>query len=88
LKSRKELQGSTSQVSPTQPDVDTSEAVTMDEAAQRTRLGRTFLYDAIDPRKAAEKGLPVLPSLKIGKLRRVRVEALRTWLRTLEARAA
>jgi hypothetical protein len=82
-RSRKGLAGTAAQLA-----ADNGEAWTIDEAAKRARLGRTLLYDAINPEKAAEKGLPVLPSLKIGKLRRVRAEAFRAWLRALEARAA
>jgi hypothetical protein len=88
VKHSKELLSSSSHASSAPTDSDCGEALTVGEVAKRARLGRTLIYDAINPEKAAEKGLPVLPSFKIGKLRRVRAESFRTWLRTLEARAA
>jgi excisionase family DNA binding protein len=55
-------------------------AVRVEDAAKLAGVGRTEIYRAI---KQGE-----LASLKIGKRRLVRVEALRRWLADLEARTA
>ena len=54
------------------------EAVAVAEAARRAGVSRSLLYEAI--------GAGSLPSVKIGKRRLVRVEALRRWLASLETR--
>jgi len=56
------------------------EAVSMDEAAARAGVSRTFLYERISSGE--------LPTVKVGKRRLVRVEALRGWLASLEGRTA
>ena len=48
----------------------------MEEAARRAGVSRTFLYEHI--------GSGQLPTIKLGKRRLVRLEALRAWLRHLE----
>jgi excisionase family DNA binding protein len=55
-------------------------AVRVEDAAKLIGIGRTEIYKAI---KAGS-----LASLKIGKRRLIRVEALREWLAALEQRAA
>ena len=55
------------------------EAVSVDEAARRAGVSRAFLYE----RLAAGE----LPSIKLGKRRLVRVEALRAWLASHEQSA-
>jgi excisionase family DNA binding protein len=54
-------------------------AVGVEEAARMAGIGRTEAYRAIKDGR--------LPSLKIGKRRLVRVEALGAWLRALERSA-
>jgi excisionase family DNA binding protein len=61
------------------PAID-AEAVSVAEAAARAGVSRTFLYEAISSGD--------LPSVKLGKRRLVRLEALRRWLKDLEKRAA
>lgn len=56
------------------------EAESVAEAARRAGVSRTFLYERI---AAGE-----LPTIKAGKRRLVRVEALRAWLLRLETRQA
>jgi excisionase family DNA binding protein len=56
------------------------EAISVEDASCRAGIGRTFLYEAIRSGQ--------LPSIKLGKRRLVRVEALRHWLKSLESRAA
>ncbi len=56
------------------------EALSVEDAARRAGIGRTFLYEAISSGR--------LPSIKLGKRRLVRVEALRRWLERLETDAA
>ena len=56
------------------------EAVSVPEAAARAGVSRTFLYERISSGE--------LPTVKIGKRRLVRVEALSRWLKSLETRAA
>jgi excisionase family DNA binding protein len=56
------------------------EAVSVGEAARRAGISRTFLYERITTGE--------LPTVKVGKRRLVRVEALRRWLQSLESRAA
>jgi hypothetical protein len=68
--------------------IDDVEAWKVDEFAEVTKISRTVIYDAINPERAAAKGLPLLPSLKIGRSRRIRPEAGRSWLRELERRTA
>jgi excisionase family DNA binding protein len=53
------------------------EALSVPEAAARAGVSRTFLYERISSGE--------LPTVKIGKRRLVRVEALRRWLKNLEA---
>ncbi len=55
-------------------------AVRVEDAAKLAGVGRTEIYRAIRQRE--------LVSLKIGKRRLIRVEALRRWLESLEARTA
>jgi excisionase family DNA binding protein len=55
-------------------------AVCVEEAAKLAGVGRTEIYRAIKQRELA--------SLKVGKRRLVRVEALKRWLESLEARTA
>ena len=55
-------------------------AVRVEDAAKLVGIGRTEIYKAI-------KG-GSLASLKIGKRRLIRVEALREWLAALERRTA
>ena len=56
------------------------EAESVADAARRAGVSRTFLYERI---AAGE-----LPTVKAGKRRLVRVEALRAWLLRLERRQA
>jgi excisionase family DNA binding protein len=55
-------------------------AVSVEDAAKRAGLGRTEIYRAI---KSGN-----LKSLKIGKRRRIRVDALREWLISHEQKSA
>ena len=57
-----------------------AEALSVGEAAARAGVSRTFLYGRISSGE--------LPTVKAGKRRLVRVEALRRWLKGLETRAA
>ncbi len=57
-----------------------AEALSVAEAAARAGLSRTFLYERITSGE--------LPTVKVGKRRLVRVEALRRWLERLETSAA
>lgn len=65
-----------------------AEAVSVSMAARRAGVSRTFLYEALNPATAARVGIPALPSIKAGKRRLVRIEALRGWLKSLETKAA
>lgn len=65
-----------------------AEAISVETAAGLADLGRSTLYKALHPHPGRRDGLPFLPSLKIGKTRRIRVEALRNWLAELEAASA
>lgn len=56
------------------------DAESVAQAARRAGVSRTFLYERIASGE--------LPSVKIGKRRLVRVEALRTWLKRLERKPA
>jgi excisionase family DNA binding protein len=58
----------------------TAEALSVEEAASAAGVSRTFLYERISSGE--------LPTIKLGKRRLVRVEALRHWLASLETRAA
>ena len=62
------------------------ETVPVGEFADRTKLGRTLLYKAMSPDPAYRGELPFLPSLKVGRCRRIRLETGRHWLRELEAK--
>jgi excisionase family DNA binding protein len=57
-----------------------AEALSVEEAASAAGVSRTFLYERISSGE--------LPTIKLGKRRLVRVEALRRWLASLESRAA
>jgi hypothetical protein len=61
------------------------EAVSVDDATYVANIGRTKLYQAMHPDPKYRAGLPFLPSIRIGKARRIRVATLRTWLAELEA---
>jgi excisionase family DNA binding protein len=55
-------------------------AVSVEQAADQAGVSRTFLYERISSGE--------LPTIKLGKRRLVRVEALRRWLLSLETWAA
>lgn len=57
-----------------------AEAYSVEEAARAAGVSRSFLYERI--------ALGELATVKAGKRRLVRVEALRRWLDSLETRAA
>jgi hypothetical protein len=61
------------------------EAVAVETFAATAGVGRGIVYRAISTDPALRRGLPYLPSLKIGHRRLVRVEAGRAWLLALEA---
>ena len=46
-----------------------------------------MIYRAMNPDPAKRKGVPFLPSFKIGVSRRIRTETRRKWLADLEAAA-
>jgi excisionase family DNA binding protein len=78
---RRALLGSTANVgAPQALDDGDVEALNVDRAAARVGVSRTFLYEHISSGS--------LPTIKLGKRRLVRVEALRRWLKSLESRAA
>lgn len=56
------------------------EALSVAEAAAQAGISRTFLYERIASGELA--------TIKLGKRRLIRVEALRRWLERLEARSA
>ncbi len=56
------------------------ESLSVTEAAALAGISRTFIYERI---RTGE-----LPTVKLGKRRLVRVEALRRWLESLETRVA
>lgn len=61
-----------------EPNATTEElAVAPDRAAKLAGVGRTTIYEAI--------GRQELKSLKVGKRRLIRIEALRAWLANLES---
>jgi excisionase family DNA binding protein len=62
----------------------TTEALSVDDAARRVGLGRTFIYQALSPDQSKRNGLPHLKSLKVGKRRLIRAQTLREWLAELE----
>jgi excisionase family DNA binding protein len=57
-----------------------AEALSVPEAAARAGVSRTFLYERISSGE--------LPTIKLGKRRLVRVEALSQWLKSLERSVA
>jgi hypothetical protein len=61
------------------------DAETPEQTAQACGVCRSIIYRAMSPDPAKRKGLPLLPSMKIGMLRRIRIEARRKWLEELEA---
>jgi hypothetical protein len=63
---------------------DQLDAESVENTAHKTGVGRSILYLAMHPDPARRRGIPFLPSLKIGKRRLVRAEARREWLRQLE----
>jgi hypothetical protein len=66
------------------PELD---AESPEQAAHACGVGRSTIYLAMSPDPAKRKGLPFLPSFKIGQLRRIRAETRRQWLKDLEAAA-
>lgn len=64
------------------------EAVGVDAAKSMSGSSRSTLYLAMHPDPARRNGLPFLPSVKVGKRRLIRTEALRAWLAAQELRAA
>lgn len=64
------------------------EAVSVDKFAEISDLGRSFVYRALHPDPAYRRGLPFLPSVKVGKRRLIRLEAGRQWLTALETKSA
>lgn len=61
-----------------------AEALSVEDAARRAGVGRTFMYQALSPDEGKRDGLPYLPSIKVGRRRLVRVSTLRNWLAKLE----
>ena len=57
----------------------------MVDFARRAELGRTLIYRAMSNDPVYRGALPYLPSLKVGRARRIRLETGRAWLRELEA---
>jgi hypothetical protein len=55
------------------------------EAAQRSNLGRSTIYKAINPDPAKRDGLPFLRSFKVGRRRLILTATRRAWLAELEA---
>ncbi len=76
---RKRLLASTADRTEPEPNAG-REAVSVEDAARRAGVSRTFLYQRISSGE--------LPTVKVGKRRLVRVEALRRWLKSLETKAA
>lgn len=64
------------------------EAVGVAAAIKMAGASRSFLYVAMNPDPAKRGGIPFLPSVKIGKRRLIRTEALRAWLAAQELRSA
>jgi hypothetical protein len=64
------------------------EAVSVDEFARCSGFGRSTIYEALNPAIAAQKGWPVLRSIKLGKARRIRLSVGREWLANLERRSS
>lgn len=64
----------------TTPPSAESEALSVEDAARRAGISRTFIYANISS--------GALPSVKIGRRRLVRIEALRHWLKSMEKAAA
>jgi len=64
------------------------DAESIEETARACGLGRTIIYQAINPDPAKRGGLPFLPSLKARKRRLVLVEVRRAWLRKLQELSA
>lgn len=60
-------------------------AFTVDGACGASGVGRTTLYQAMSDDPEKRQGLPFLPSLKVGRRRLIRSEALRGWLATIES---
>lgn len=58
--------------------------LSVEEAVERLGLSRSFLYLAIDPAKAAAKGIPHLASLEVGKRRLIRGTTLDARVAALE----
>jgi hypothetical protein len=64
------------------------EAVPVDDFARRAGVGRTLVYRAMSSNPDYRGTLPYLPSMKLGRARRIRLEAGRAWLRELEAQTS
>jgi hypothetical protein len=60
------------------------DGLTVDDAARIAGLSRTFLYQSMNLDASYREGLPFLPSIKVGKARRIRLGTLRQWLASLE----
>lgn len=59
------------------------EAVPVEVFAKLTSLSRSLVYRAFSTDPAERRGMPHLPSVKVGKARRVRLEDGRAWLRSM-----
>ena len=64
------------------------EAESVGDFAQRANLGRTLIYRALSSDPDYRGPIPHLPSLKVGRARRIRLETGRAWLRELEAQTS
>lgn len=63
---------------------DERDAESVEDTAHKAGVGRSIIYQALNPDPLKRNGLPYLPSLKVGKRRLIRAEARRAWLKQLE----
>lgn len=64
------------------PDERDGESV--EQAAHASGISRSFIYRALSPDPAKRRGIPFLPSVKVGKRRIILRPTRRAWLRKLE----
>jgi hypothetical protein len=64
------------------------EAEPVNDFARRVGVGRSIIYRTMSDDPAYRGMLPYLPSLKIGRARRIRLVTGRDWLHKLEAQTS
>ena len=66
------------------PSFDPIMMLRIEEFARRCGVGRTIVFRAANPNPDYRRGLPFLPTVKLGRCRGVRPETAWKWLAELE----